>query len=582
MEKYTKETIKIYYQHIRNYKISAFVMVISIIIGSVVNAVTPLYFRDFFNILARSGSEAELVHILMAVALMEAIQWVSWRISIFTNSYFQSKIIADLNETCFKYLHKHSFNFFNNNFIGSLVKKANRFSRSFESMADRFVFSLLPLIFNIIVILIVLFTKNIYLGGGLLAWMLVFMLINWIFTTYKLKYDFARSEAETKASGYFADSITNNVNVKFFRGYNKETREYGALNERAQKLRLFTWNMGSIFEAVQGALVIFLEIGIFYISIKLWKQGLMTIGDFTLIQSYFLIIIMKIWDFARIIQHFYEDLADAKEMTEILVLPNEITDTINAKPLTVKNGTVEFKNVTFNYNETRTVIDNFNLTINPKEKVALVGPSGSGKSTIIKLLMRSYEVTAGEILIDDQNISKIKLDSLWKNIGLVPQDPILFHRSLMENIRYGKQNASDEEVIQASKLARCHEFISGLPEGYKTFVGERGLKLSGGERQRVAIARAILHNSPILILDEATSSLDSESEQLIQKALDVLIKDKTVIVIAHRLSTIMKMDRILVVKDGHIIENGSHKELLQQKNGLYKKLWEVQAGGFIA
>jgi len=221
------------------------------------------------------------------------------------------------------------------------------------------------------------------------------------------------------------------------------------------------------------------------------------------------------------------------------------------------------------------------LDIHAGERVALVGPSGAGKSTVIKLLLRQHDVTRGRILVDDQHITKVTLESLWDNISLVPQDPLLFHRTLKENIRYGKPDATEEEVILAARLAHCHEFITEFSDGYDTYVGERGVKLSGGERQRVAIARAILRNAPILILDEATSSLDSESEKLIQDALVSLMKGKTVAVIAHRLSTIMKMDRIIVIDKGKIVEEGTHAQLLRKKKSVYKRLWNIQSGGFI-
>ena len=287
------------------------------------------------------------------------------------------------------------------------------------------------------------------------------------------------------------------------------------------------------------------------------------------------------WGFTRLVRDMYQGYADAKEMVEIIKLPHEIKDAPGSKDLAVESGQIEFKDLTFSFNKTRKVLNDINLTIKPGEKVALVGPSGAGKTTFVRLLLRLYSATSGEILIDGQDISKITQESLRKNISMVPQDPILFHRTLAENIAYGKRGASKKEIENAANLAHCDEFIKDLPQGLDTFVGERGIKLSGGERQRVAIARAILKNAPILVLDEATSSLDSNSEMLIQDALNNLMQNKTVIVIAHRLSTIQKMDKIIVVDDGRIIEQGSHSELLKNEYSLYKKLWELQAGGFL-
>lgn len=300
-----------------------------------------------------------------------------------------------------------------------------------------------------------------------------------------------------------------------------------------------------------------------------------------MLQSYIIIIFQQIINLGKLIRETYQDLADAEEMTEILITPHEINDIPSAKKLKVAEGKIEFKNISFYYHKTRKILEKFNLNIAFRERIALIGPSGAGKTTVVKLLLRNHDLDGGKILIDGQDIARVTQESLWKNISLVPQDSILFHRTLLENIRYGRPDATMEEVVQAAKAAHCHEFISGLPKQYDTYVGERGVKLSGGERQRVTIARVILRNSPILVLDEATSSLDSESERLIQDAFEKLMKDKTVIVIAHRLSTIAKMDRIIFIDDGEIKESGTHEELLDVKNGQYRKLWELQACGFI-
>lgn len=584
MKTNTKLTIKLYWQQIRKHYISGLVVLLGVVGAASTGAITPLYFKKLFDILAQTQAKdvlvIKLIQILLIIAAIRMVGWLFWRLGTFFITHFQTSIMADLSDVCFRYLHKHSFAYFNNNFVGSLVKKVNRFTRSFEDITDKFFFNILQLVTSISIILFVLSKRNVALGLGVAIWLITVLIVNLIFTKFKLRYDLERSEADSKATGILADTITNNVNVKLFGGYTREVKNFGKAVGEVKRLRALTWNLGNIYEAAQSFLTIVLEVGIFYLAIQLWKKGILTIGDFVLIQSYIIIVINYIWDFGRVIQHIYEDLAEAEEMTEVLSEPHEITDIKNAVSLKVPVGKIEFKDVDFYYHETRPILEKFDLTVAPKEKVALVGPSGAGKTTIIKLLLRMYDVSAGKILIDGQDISRVTQESLWHSISMVPQDPILFHRSLLENIRYGKPSATNEEIIQAAKLAHCHEFIKDLPEGYGTFVGERGVKLSGGERQRVAIARAILHNAPILIMDEATSSLDSESEKLIQDALNILIKDKTVLAVAHRLSTIMKMDRIIVIKDGKIAEQGTHQDLLKKNNGIYDKLWKVQAGGF--
>lgn len=447
---------------------------------------------------------------------------------------------------------------------------------------DQVLWSIIPLISSLAIIIVVLGRRNISLGLGVLIYIIVFIETNWMLTNYKLKFDIERSEAETKATAILADTITNNHNVKLFVAYDREVKTFFTATELVRRLRKFAWRINTIIDAVQVTLGLIMELGIMYYGIILWKKNILTVGDLVMIQTYVGIIINQTWGFGRVIRNIYSNLADAEEMTILLNTPIEIQNVPDAKELRVFKGAIEFINVGFNYSETRKIIPDLNLIIGANEKVALVGSSGSGKTTIIKLLMRMYDLTKGQILIDGQNIATVTQESLWQNISLVPQDPILFHRTFMENIRYGKPDATDEQVIEAAKLARCHEFISELSDKYNTYVGERGIKLSGGERQRVAIARAILRNAPILVLDEATSSLDSESEQMIQDALATLMNDKTVIVIAHRLSTIMKMDRIIVVDKGKIIEDGTHAELLKNENGTYGNLWKIQAGGFIS
>ncbi len=292
-----------------------------------------------------------------------------------------------------------------------------------------------------------------------------------------------------------------------------------------------------------------------------------------------MLLFTRIWDLGKSMRRVFQSLVNAKEILETLDAPVEVKDLKGATKLTIQDGTIKFAAVSFGFNKGQAVLKDFSLSVEGREKIALIGPSGAGKTTVTKLLFRFYNPKKGKILIDGQDITKVTQESLREHISLVPQDPILFHRSIIDNIRYGDPDATDAQVIEASKKAHSHEFISKLQNGYNTFVGERGIKLSGGERQRVAIARAILKNSPILVLDEATSALDSASEHLIQAALAELMKNKTVIVIAHRLSTIRMMDRIVVIENGEITDIGTHKELTSNK-GTYNDLWELQAGAF--
>jgi ATP-binding cassette, subfamily B, bacterial len=585
MKDNTKKTLMIYARKAWKYKFTFLASHTAIALAVIVNLFVPLYFKDLLDLVSAPGIDHEQLvpavwHIIRMIILLEIISWSLWRTVDFSTSYFQSHVIADLSNDCFEYLHKHSHGFFVNNFGGALLKRVKWFTAAFENVADKILWNFIPLIVAITFITITLCRINFWLGGLVFGWVMIFLAINFTFTKYKLQYDLKRSEAETASTSLLADTITNHSNVKLFNGYFGEVKNFFQATDSLRRARYLTWIIGGTFFAVQGILWIGLEIGMYAFVIYLWRKGAVSTGVFALIQLYILNIFGRVWDFGKNLQRLYENLADAEEMTIIFNTPHEVKDIARAKELVVTQGEIEFKEVDFNYKSTRSILKNFNLRIAPRENVALIGPSGAGKTTIVKILFRMHDIAAGKVLIDGQNIARVTQESLWQNVSLVPQDPILFHRSLLENIRYGRPSASDEQVMEAAKLARCHDFILKTSDGYDTLVGERGIKLSGGERQRVAIARAILKNAPILVLDEATSSLDSRSENLIQEALTELMKNKTVIVIAHRLSTIRKMDRIIVIEKGKITEIGNHQSLLDNPDGTYNKLWELQAGGF--
>lgn len=580
-----KQVLAIFWRAIRQHKAVLFLILLTIIFVSAVDIFVPIFYKRFFDIISGGGAPAaiapQLVRVIFIILLFNIATWVGYRFITFADSYFVSHVSAKLKQQAFAYLMQHSYAFFTNNFVGSLVQKVNRLGRSFEAITDKIYWSLLPLLIRIIGATIVLWFINPTMAQIMLAWAIMFLLFNAIFAAWKIKYDIKRAAADSKTTGFLADAITNHNTLHLFTGLGFEQAGYKKVTEEQRDITYFNWKLEAGAEAVQATFFIAVEFILFYYAIGKWQAGLVTVGTFVLLQSYLLSLIIRIWDFGKIIRNMYESFADAREMAEILYLPHQVRDLSDAKKLSVAKGEARFKNVGFRFNHGREVFKDFNLLIKPGEKIALVGPSGSGKSTIVKLLFRFYDVGSGAILIDKQDISCVTQESLRQNLSLVPQDPILFHRTLRENIRYGRRDASDEEVGEAARLAHCTEFIKGMPDGFNTYVGERGIKLSGGERQRVAIARAMLKNAPILVLDEATSSLDSHSESLIQDALTKLMKGKTTIVIAHRLSTIRKMDRILVIDKGKIIAQGKHNELIAQKGSLYNKLWTLQAGGFL-
>jgi ATP-binding cassette subfamily B protein len=402
-----------------------------------------------------------------------------------------------------------------------------------------------------------------------------------VFLRWKLPLDRLRAEKDSAQVGALSDILTNSLNVLQFHGQKREQARFTEIVQETFLAWTRSWYVSEKNWTIQGFINIVLEAVLLGLAIWQWHIGKLTIGDFALLQGVTHTVTNRLWNLGRTLRSFFEALTDAGEMVETLKAPIDIQDRRDAKKLHVSKGQIEFDRVGFRYHTDLRTIENFSLTIQSGEKIALIGSSGAGKSTLTKLLLRFYDVTTGAIRIDHQDIRNVTQGSLREHISLVPQDPLLFHRSLLENIRYGKTDATKEEVMHAAKKAHCHEFIAKLPGGYGTLVGERGIKLSGGERQRVAIARAILKDAPILILDEATSSLDSESESLIQDALKVLMEGKTTIVIAHRLSTIMQMDRILVLAEGRIVDEGTHRELAKRE-GLYQKLWNIQAGGFLS
>ncbi len=577
-----KLVLKYFWQVMKRFKLSFFTVIICTIVASVLDVYIPLQYLKLWNVLSDNDFTVVSVakSVIILILLLNLARWAIRRVSGFCLAYFESATMAGLREQGFSYMIGHSYSFFVNNFSGSLTQKINKYARAFEKLTDRMVADGLPLVVHSVGTVVAIYTLLPKYSLILAVFCVVFLLTALIYTRLKLKHDVITALADTKTVGVLADSINNFSSVQIFTGHQYEKNRTGETVQNQRKATAFNWYLWEGLFAVQSFYSVAIEFVVFWIAIGDWKLGLITLPVLVLLQSYLIRLIENLWSFAGIVRAFYDTFANAQEMALILDTPYEIVDRAEKKIEKAK-GEVKFKNVTYVYkNNNSKVLDNFSMTIPAGQKIAIVGPSGAGKTTFVRLLMRFFDLNSGRITIDGKDISKISQQNLREKIAFVPQDPVLFHRTLMDNIRYGRRDATDEEVLEAARLAHCEEFINQLPLGYETYVGERGVKLSGGERQRVAIARAILKNAPILILDEATSSLDSHSESLIQDALHRLIQGKTTIVVAHRLSTIRQMDRIIVIENGKIIEDGNHQELVDKKLGIYKKLWDLQAGGF--
>lgn len=561
------------------------VALVAATVTELAGVVSPLYLRDFVDLLSKevpsTGVVHELFFLLFIYGAINLGGLFFQRMRVRVLSSLTAKVMADLFQNAFDYLIRHSHDFFISNFTGTLTRHVSRYSLAFEQVLSTIVIDFYAAFLFAIGVIIILSLKNVFLGAGLFMWTVVFIYLQYRMMRSLQPLRVVRMEEDSKMTGFLSDTVLNHSAVTAFAAAQYESSRLQEVVGRWYAATRRVWNADTLVYGVLGLFALGINIALLAGSVLFWERGVMTVGDFVLVQVYVLGLMDRVWGIGRNMRQLYAAFADATEMLDILELPYAITDVSGTKALDVREGVIVFDKVYFEYQNSHEVLRGMSLTICPHERVGLVGSSGAGKSTIAKLLLRLYDVTAGSISIDGQNIAHVTQESLRKSITFVPQEPLLFHRSLLENIRYGRPDATDEEVVEAAKQAHCHEFISNYPEGFATMVGERGVKLSGGERQRVAIARAILKNAPILLLDEATSSLDSESERLIQDALTRLMKGKTVIAIAHRLSTIVNMDRLIVMEEGSVALTGTHDELLAHKENLYRKLWDIQSSGFI-
>ena len=541
---------------------------------------------DMIGIVALGLPFEELKDRLLPLAIMligeEVIRrFIVSPIRLYCIWEMEIRTIKDLSLQCFNSISAQSMQFHNNRFSGSLISQTNNFISAYEKLADEFFWNIFPVAIDICLAMIILAPRAPIFALVVAAVIIVFIFVSVIWAKKISKISKEEASAHNKSTGQLSDSITNIGSVKSY------------ANEKYEQKR-FSGFLGNVYKISHHNLTtnikrnfcfdtIFLLINVGMVAFMLYGQNFfgLSISTIALIINYTDTITNDLWDIHAVFKSLNRIFGDSHEMTLNLDLKDDVVDLSGATYLKVEEAGINFDKISFKHHGAKApIFEDFSFQIQPGERIGLVGISGSGKTTLTKLLLRFADVNDGEISIDGQNIKYVTQESLRKNIAYVPQETALFHRSIAENISYGKPDATMEEIVRAAKLANADEFIKDLPEGYETLVGERGVKLSGGQRQRIAIARAILKNAPILVLDEATSALDSESEALIQSALRELIKGRTSIVIAHRLSTVMDLDRIIVLKDGEIVESGSHNELLQ-KGGAYAKLWSRQSGAFL-
>jgi len=489
------------------------------------------------------------------------------------------KMMSEIAANAFHRVQRFSTDWHANSFAGSTVRKITRGMWALDLLNDTLLIALLPS-------LVMLVGATMLLGW---RWPMMGAVVGigsmlYIAVTVAMSLGFVAPAArlanawDTRMGGALADAVSCNGVVKAF---GAEAREEVLLERVIVKWRhrtRRTWMRGTINGGLQGGMLVAIQAAILGAALLLWVRGEASVGDITFALTMFFMLQGYLREVGMHIRNLQRSVNDMEELVALEKQQLGIEDKTGARPIAIGKGEIRFEHVTFHYGSLATPLyDNFSVRIAPGERVGLVGHSGSGKTTFIKLIQRLYDVSSGRITIDGQDIALVSQASLRSQIAIVQQEPVLFHRTLAENIAYARPGATRAEIERAAKLASAHDFIVTLPQGYDTLVGERGVKLSGGERQRVAIARAFLADAPILILDEATSSLDSESEVLIQQAMERLMVGRTTLVVAHRLSTVRALDRLLVLDKGKVIEEGSHEALIRLEKGLYRRLFERQA-----
>lgn len=520
----------------------------------------------------------DLIYPIIIFIVAQISMDIAWRTSNVAEWKSEPYVRKDLLIRAYNYTQYHSYSFFQNNFTGSLTNKIKNIIDGYDKFWSEMHHGFLVNLLNSVVGIASLFLINKDIGYFISVWSILLFLTIYFLSGKLMHLSQNTSQAKHRLVGALSDKISNMTSIFLFSGRNLANKSLEKqINQDVIPREIKEYKYNFWLQIIGGFFYLTMLISLLFVLIDFKKRNIISVGDFAYVFTIILSVGHELWQLITKLQEFFSYMGETQASLDLINQPHATKDKAQATELKIKESSVEFKNLHFYYNNNK-VFENLNLKIKPGEKLGLVGHSGAGKSSLINLLLKYFYPSSGEIVIDKTAIKNVTQDSLRGNISMIPQDIMLFHDSIMENIRYSKPEAKDSEVFEAAKQAYIHDFILSLPHGYKTHVGERGLKLSGGQRQRIAIARAILKNAPILILDEATSSLDSKTEKLIQKSIEKLLDDKTktVIAVAHRLSTIKDMDRIIVLHNGKIVEEGNHSQLMKHKDGIYKELWEHQ------